>query len=203
MGEFKTNIEAGSGPYKDWLTVQRVDEIRKERGEELEKIASEKSPDLLLFSGLLLHARKIFNLLSSATQFGHAAIIESPTGLIPYLANLKKILHELSKSDQSQNVEFVQKFSDSWNELIQAFSTIQWAQRKDLVVITAISALFAGIGSYPLGQEHSLGFYLSRFAGEKWLPFPFIELLSSLHTNKKLLHEWIRMADAIISHLSS
>ena len=202
MCSFKTNIDPGSGPYKDWLTTQRVDEIRKERGEELEKIAAEKNSDLLLFSGLLLHARKIFNLLSSATLSGHAAIIESPSGLIPYLAHLKKNLTELSKSDQSQNIDYVQKLTDSWNDLIQAISTVEWAQRKDVVVISAISALLAGIGSYPLGQEHSLGFYLSRFTGEKWLPFPFIELLGSLHTNKKLLQEWIRTADAIISHLT-
>ncbi|MBS0615087.1 MAG: hypothetical protein JSR58_00865 [Verrucomicrobia bacterium] len=183
-----------TGLYKDWLTTQRVEEIRKERGEELEKTAAQKSPDLLLFAGLLLRTRKIFNNTSLVP------ISETPSALISHLVDLKNCLLELHKTDQSQNIDFVQKFTDSWTRLIHA---MEWINRKDMIAITATSALLGAIGSYPLNQEHSLGFYLSRFAGEKWLPFPLIELLSSLNTNKKLLMEWVRTVDALISHLSN
>lgn len=200
MSDFKTSVDPGSRAYKDWLTTQRVDEVRKERGEELEKVAAGKNLDLLLFAGLLLHVNKIFNKVSMVAY--PLPLLESPSGLIPYLASLKKSLDDLYKWDHSQNIDFVQRLTDSWNDLIHVLSNIKWAERKDAVVISAMSALMAAIGSYPLGEEHSLGFYLSRFAGEKWLPFPFIELLSSLHTNKKLLQEWICMIDALVSHLA-
>ena len=37
------------------------------------------------------------------------------------------------------------------------------------------------INTYPKNSEFSLGFYLSEFAGYKWIPFPYINMLKDLH----------------------
>jgi hypothetical protein len=38
---------------------------------------------------------------------------------------------------------------------------------------------------YPAHHEHSLGYYLTEYAGQKWLPFPYMEMLLKLHVLHK------------------
>ena len=59
---------------------------------------------------------------------------------------------------------------------------------------------------YPLGADHTLGYYLSEYVGQEWLPFPFIDILSTLHKEyqenaSSILGGWISLLDALVSSM--
>ena len=48
-------------------------------------------------------------------------------------------------------------------------------------VVLQIRSFFDELHSFPDPQHFSLGYYLSEYAGEKWIPFPYMEMLRKLH----------------------
>ena len=57
---------------------------------------------------------------------------------------------------------------------------------------------------YPEHHEHSLGYYLTEYAGQKWLPFPYMEMIRNLHMYHKknpensLLSIWSKEIEEMI-----
>jgi hypothetical protein len=63
------------------------------------------------------------------------------------------------------------------------------------------------IKNYPPDSDHHFGYYLLQQAGKDWLPFPFIEMLETLHTEHKenpkenTLSTWINRIDGLLKNL--
>lgn len=208
MSDFKTNIGSERNPEKDWIAVQRIEKIRDEQEEELANEAKKKNPEALLLAGFFSFIKKVFVFLTTNRRRGQAVLIDNISGLIQYLTSVKKMLLRLGTEDQGYNPEFVQDLADAWHTLIEATNTFEWMVRKNAQEIAKVKTFIEGVRNFPPGEEHSLGYYLTQFAGKDWLPFPFMDLLNSLHEAyqtdkaKSQLNSWISSLDEIIKGLA-
>jgi len=207
MSDIKTNIDPRSQPEKDWGVVQKVEEAKLQKEKELAE-ARKKSPTTLLFGAFAVFTKKIFAFLTSARSRGQALLIDNIGDLIQYLSLLRDVLKQLSQEDQSFNPEFIQKLSDAWHSLLEAMSSLELIERKRREEIKAVKRFLETMRKFPPKEEHSLGFYLTEFAGREWLPFPFVELLHALHEehqaakDKSQLSSWIREIGSLIEILA-
>jgi hypothetical protein len=202
MTDFKTFIDP-SGQAKDWLTVQRVEQLKadKENQEEIIK----KNPAALLMAGLCAYIRKTALFLASRPLAGQKSAIAS--GVELELSELKKCLVILSKQDESRNPEYTQQLSNAWHQLLDSVTLVEFLERKKNEPLTQIKTLIETFQSYPPKQPRSLGFYMTKYAGKDWLPFPCMEMLQQLHENfiahpkdNQLAH-WIASIDFILNNL--
>ncbi len=206
MSDIKTSVDSGGS--KDWLRVEKIEKIQQQHEELLRKEAEKKKPEVLLFAGFVLFIRKVLNFLGTSKSRAAASLIDSVEGIIQYLDGLKKILKKLADEDVSHNPEYVQTLSDAWHDLLDASDALDWWERKKGEEHTPIKKIIESIRSFPPKEEHSLGFYLMEFAGKEWLPFPFMDLLHTLHTEyqsqkeKSQLGFWITSLDSTIKSLS-
>jgi hypothetical protein len=95
-----------------------------------------------------------------------------------HLKKFSSVLLELKRKDLSQDPSFLLDLSHEWNRFLDSFSPLHLSktpQEKEL------QKFFSEIQEYPQGERYSLGYYLSEAAGEKWIPFPFINLLHLLY----------------------
>lgn len=115
------------------------------------------------------------------------------------LETLKTLFHNLMLVDVSPDYLFAEALSNNWRILIEA---IKWRKTPP-----HLAAFLSHLKNYPPGVEHSLGYYLSNYAGKKWIPFPLIDMLSALHQNALLekshsiLNVWILSICEIIDEL--
>ncbi|MEN9654810.1 MAG: hypothetical protein RL235_922 [Chlamydiota bacterium] len=87
-------------------------------------------------------------------------------------------LRTLQTKDRSQDYVFLCELSRLWQTLLA--QTSQLPQNHPLY--TPLLKVIQTIDGYPEGSTHSLGYYLSEHAGEaNWVPFPYMELMQSLH----------------------
>jgi hypothetical protein len=207
MSDIKT-VDPGSQPEKQWLEVQKIEKEKRDKEEVVLKQAKKKNPEALLLGGFLAFAKKIFTFVSSSTVRGKFTFVDSITDLIVYLDDFKNVLVKLSQTDESQNPEFVQDLSSAWHHLIEALGSLEWMERKKAQENGKIKTFVETLRNYPLAEEHTLGFYLTEFAGRAWLPFPFMQLLQSIHLQyqqekeKSPLFAWIATLSEIIQTLT-
>jgi hypothetical protein len=121
------------------------------------------------------------------------------------LVELKQLFTLLSIEDLSHQLEFIQKLSLLWHKIIEDCNPISFPLLKDCSLLKKILEFIQVINAFPPGEDHSLGYYLQEHVGEKWVPFPFMELLQELHEeykkiqDKSNLAEWIKNISLIIN----
>lgn len=111
------------------------------------------------------------------------------------LLALKASLDTLKIEDRSQDVIFLNELSQSWNRSLEI--SLEFEEK-----VSAIFKLFVKkINHYPENQHHTLGYYFTEYAGQKWVPFPYMELIQKIHREHELnptgsaLTEWTRLLD--------
>ncbi|CCB90041.1 hypothetical protein [Simkania negevensis] len=120
----------------------------------------------------------------------------SEDALAADIHSLTGLLDRLKELDQSENAHFAQELSNLWHELLQHVQLASKAKMKTEVEISKVKIVLSDIDRYPPNEERKLGFYLAEFAGESWLPMPFIEILRKLHDdykvnkNSSILEKW-------------
>ncbi len=120
------------------------------------------------------------------------------------IQELKQILQIMMDVDQSENGTFCAQFSAAWHRLLQGVQVLSHTKRKALVDSDKLKALLTDIGNYPPNEDHKLGFYLSEFAGESWLPIPFREILKYLFSDHRVnqshstLMQWVELINEIL-----
>lgn len=109
----------------------------------------------------------------------------------------KEALIKLKQEDLSQNIYFLKELSKSWHDITHHFAILY--PNKNSTIYQKIHHLMGLINSYPEGEENTMGFYLSHFAGQDWIPFPYMEILQNLHQEKNNTHleNWISLLDEI------
>ena len=123
--------------------------------------------------------------------------------LFEALQHIKKLFEALSKEDVSQQYLFADDLSKHWHLVIR-FVEEESRQRRVSPYIEPLRKWIQSIDTYPEQSDHSLGYYLTRFTGEKWLPFPFMELLYELHEEsilkgpKSTLASWIYSLSSVL-----
>lgn len=124
------------------------------------------------------------------------------------LLELKKLFTLLSTEDLSHQLEFIQKLSLLWHKIREDCNPISLSLSKGSDFLKKIANFIQIINHFPLNEDHSLGYYLQEHVGEKWVPFPFMELLQGLHEehqiqSKSHLSDWIKILSLIIDELPS
>ena len=203
MSNIKPSIDPGFQPRKDWLTVQQIQQLKADK-ELIEELAK-KNPKALLMASLCTYIRKIALFLSSRPLAGRKSALANELEL--ELAGFKKILESLTQEDLSQDPNYAQLLSQGWHQLLDSINLALFLERKKSDVHTQLKTLMETFHHYPSHQEHSLGYYMTEFAGKEWLPFPFMEQLHLLfedhqtHKKESQLSHWIASIDLILSNL--
>ena len=204
MSDIKTSLDPAGQP-KDWLSVQQIEKLKadKENKEEIIK----KNPTALLMASLCAYIRKTALFLASRPIAGPKSALANTVEL--ELTELKKCLVLLSKEDLSRSPEYALQLSTAWHQLMDSVKLVEFLEKKKKESLTQIKSLIETFYAYPPKQSHSLGFYMTEYAGKEWLPFPCMELLHQLHdefiaqSKESQLFHWISSIDIILSKLMS
>jgi len=201
MSDVKPAVDPAFDPPKEWLAVQRTEQMQANK-EGIEEIVK-KNPKTLLMAALCAYIRKMALFLASRPVKGRKSALAGELEL--ELSALKNALAELTKKDVSRDAEYVQHLSHVWHQLIDNVTVVEFLSRKKSDISVQLKTLIETFNHYPARQEHSLGYYMTNFAGKEWLPFPFMEQLHLLyedyHSHKKesQLHHWISSIDLILA----
>jgi len=128
------------------------------------------------------------------------------TDLRQLLESFKSLFQKLMIENISHDYLFADALSKNWHLLLKIIQSNE--KRRSLPKHLSLLQLFIKtVQNYPENTEHTLGFYLSEYTGEKWIPFPFMDLLLNLHEdallkkNKSILNNWVLSISTIISDL--
>jgi hypothetical protein len=181
------------------LKVQKI-EATKERNEFI------TFKDLLIPRKLIIQAY-LFQLLKNhlkrnlVGENSNSKI--SDEHLVSILCNLRTLLDRLKKENLSESAPFALELSSCWLAFLHA-KEIEAINLRKGSKIEKIEELFRMIQSFPKNSDHKLGYYLSQYTGNRWLPFPFMEILKNLHEEalieqgKSSLHQWTSTLNEIV-----
>lgn len=181
-------------PYEN-IRIPPTDKDKKKRDEHDKESGPSK-----IFATLASYFKKIASLFAPREQ-------ETPSAhhhpLIHHLAAFRAQLQTLAKHDESHELSFTQRLTELWHKLSEECNSIWATQEFSSGVKSALKFLISQISGYPLGADHTLGFYFDASAGKEWTPFPFMQLLQDLHEEyqdepqQSHLAAWISLIDAI------
>ena len=203
MSDVKPAVDPAFQPPKDWLAVQQVEQVKANK-EGIEEIVK-KNPRGLLMACLSAYVRKMALLLASRPIAGRKSAVADELEL--ELSDFKNVLAELTKKDVSRDPDYAQHLSQVWHHLLESANLVEFLERKKTDVLVQLKTLIETFNHYPAKQEHSLGYYMTKFAGKEWLPFPFMEQLHLLyedyvtHKKESQLSHWISSIDLILANL--
>jgi hypothetical protein len=118
------------------------------------------------------------------------------------LTALKAFFETLKKEDRSQDVDFLNDLSRTWNKTLSDSAHMGEAASHKFKILTK------KILHYPENQSHTFGYYLTEYAGQKWVPFPYMELVQKIHTEHEKnppsspLTEWSHLIDEVMRLLN-
>jgi hypothetical protein len=134
--------------------------------------------------------------------YGHDNILLQKN-LFTCLRILKLELDALSKKNVSQEYQFSEELSKNWHAILDFINQHNNHLDQELY-IHQLKKFIESVHSYPKNSDHTLGYYLTKFIGKDWLPFPFMEILEALHEDamlnkdKSILAIWIKEIEEII-----
>lgn len=147
---------------------------------------------------VLLFVEKALDYIKQSIRKGGGAATQEPAR--ENLSLIKAAFETMMREDRSQDAQFLKQLSTLWQEtLSHSIELVQMPWTKQL------KRLIKDIESYPENEEHTFGYYLDEYAGQKWLPFPYMELIQTLHhqheldPSSSLLTRWTRMIEEILN----
>ncbi len=160
-------------PFEKEFRVERVDE------EKLTKDQKERTPGKEVPTEKLGVAAFLLEVFRDVVDFfveSKEAAKSVEKGARENLLLFKEALETLKKEDRSQDAQFLNGLSQIWLHLLE--DAIHF--KKDETSLK-FRDLIRVIQHYPENQPHTLGYYLSEYAGQKWIPFPYMELIQKIH----------------------
>ncbi len=121
--------------------------------------------------------------------------------LLTSLKHFKYLLEALMTKDSSKDSLFAEDLSSTWHSIIDIM--VEKSLHKTSPSLT-LKQFIQSLHHYPEKTDHTIGFYLTEYAGERWLPLPFMHLLYQLHKEALLtprsctLASWVKTLDSII-----
>jgi len=123
--------------------------------------------------------------------------------LFATLQKFKSLLETLMKSDISQNYLYAESLSKNWHFILDHVVD-ENRKKRPHQYLERLKSLIQTLHTYPPNSDHSLGYYLTQFTGESWLPIPFTEILYQLYENaiinpsKNHLKQWTQAIEIIL-----
>ncbi|MBM3197997.1 MAG: hypothetical protein FJZ58_01920 [Chlamydiae bacterium] len=147
----------------------------------------------LLFTTSLL-TQRLLSKEQSRVFFAHPQI------LCQELCKLKNLLINLMYKSEAQ--EFSEKLAKSWQIIHQEAVPIRSKISPPSCTEKLLKKFFSQVNTFPTGEDHSLGFYLSKYGQDEWTPLPFLLLLKNLHDHHPdILRSWISLIEEILEDL--
>ncbi len=198
------NLPVGSepeDPYERYrVEALERDRIAKEEFAKKKQLSQQSSPFIVAY--LKLVYEHLLALFETKTERGVSTSVEKTTR--QNLALFKDCLNMLQEEDLSQDIEFLNRLSQIWYAVLE--DSLRF--RKTSPFALAFRTLLRELQHYPEGAEHSLGYYFSEYAGQTWLPFPYMELMMNIHRAHKAnrdaspLTRWCAEIDQLIALLN-
>lgn len=196
---------SGIGPQQESPgPSNKIDEIERIRWEEKKKTPGDFTEDSFASRQagvvaylLFLFEKAIFFLKQSIGQRTSAI---SATPVRETLLLIKAALETMMREDRSQDAPFLKELSHLWQQLLEHSIKLQMGGP----LTKKFKTLIKDIETYPNDEDHTFGYYLEEYAGQKWLPFPYMDLLYKLHhqhaldPSSSLLTRWTRMIQDIL-----
>lgn len=119
------------------------------------------------------------------------------------LLAFKAALETLKSEDRGEDANFLNRLADFWHMMAEDSRRL----KKNTPLAVQFSNFIQSLKDYPPQQEHTLGYYLMEHAGEKWIPFPYMELIHRLHADHQKtpasspLNIWTKQLDQMIDQL--
>ncbi|QVL57933.1 MAG: hypothetical protein KFB93_02310 [Simkaniaceae bacterium] len=201
MTFFPEPLRPSEGRQDDEYRVNPIEADRNPK-EAFQIEEEERKKRVNLYGAFLVYFNKLINQFDTSSEGTEKAI--SDKGLIGNIKEFKVLLEIIRDVDQSENSQFCQQFSEAWVRLLQDVQVLSHTKRKQDVDVKELSILMTDIEHYPPNEEHKLGYYLSHFAGEAWLPLPFREILKQLHSDQivnqknSILSNWIQLIEDLL-----
>ena len=191
-----------SDPYEKY----RVSKVQKEKApsdadEEMELFSPTHRTAFAAYVSLIF--KKFLELFEKTSAHGLAVSAEND--VCKHLLSLRKTLDILKKENRSQDSIFLSRLAMLWHQLLE--DVLRFRRQTPLAI--QMRSLIKEFQNYPEHHEHSLGYYLMEYAGQKWLPFPYMEMIRQLHEQHQkdldhsLLSVWTQELDQMIQTLSS
>lgn len=173
---FQPPVSGGpSDPYEKY----RVEEIQKDRDAEVsskktEQVSQDKRSAFAAYVSLVF--KKFLEIFENTSDCGLALSAENDVQ--EHLILFKTALEILKTDDKSQDSAFLNRLSHFWHQMLE--DTLRFRRQTPLSVL--MRTFIKELQNYPQFQEHSLGYYLTEYAGQTWLPFPYMEMIHRLHS---------------------
>ncbi|OGN63558.1 MAG: hypothetical protein A3E80_05645 [Chlamydiae bacterium RIFCSPHIGHO2_12_FULL_49_9] len=190
-------------PYEDY----RVEAVEKEKKETPQPPPEPRSPKPraveILVAYFLILFRKILELIERGA--GRRSPSQDKGSLGQNLLLFKTSIEMMKQEDKSQSGPFLSALALDWNRLTGDLRKMSAGGPIEI----ELRALIQKIQSYPKGTQHSFGYYLSEYAGQKWLPFPFMEMVQKAHFEHRkdpshsALSDWSAKLDHLLSLLET
>jgi hypothetical protein len=182
----------------------RVSEIIKDKSardatEGDEKYEVPQGHAFLAYVSLIF--KKLLDIFEETTERGLAVSAENDVR--EHLVLLKAAMETLKIEDRSQDSAFLNHVSLLWHHLLEAVLRF----RRQTPFAIKMRSFIKEFQNYPEKLQHSLGYYLTEYAGQKWLPFPFMEIVHRLYSEHKKAPEsshlvrWSKELDEMIQSL--
>jgi hypothetical protein len=203
MSDFHKSVDRDK-PKLGWIGVNPIEKDKKRKDSQYssESPDNERSKSFLTAAFTVLF-KKLINIFSNRPKADDIAAEKQQ--LLEDLLAFRKMLQILGNEDQSHNPEFTQQFSELWHNLIDDCNHVEQFEKNNQPQISQVKLFINKMYSFPPTEDHSLGYYLSKYVGNEWLPFPFMEILHQLHQEYQespecnQLSQWISMLDSSIS----
>ena len=194
-----------SGEPHDPFEKYRIAEIQRDKGppdasEGTETYVPQRQSVFAAYVSLIF--KKFLELFEGTTEHGLAVSAENDVR--DHLKILKSTLEILKQEDRSQDSLFLNRLSLQWHQLLE--DSIRFRRQTPLSI--QMRALIKEVQQHPEHHEHSLGYYLMEYAGQKWLPFPYMEMIQRLHAQHKknldasILSRWTQELENMIQILN-
>lgn len=187
-------------PYEHY----KVDpvELDKKEKEKFEGGGPEGGPKKWALAAFLaVQLQRCVDFLQNALEKGLSAKEEA--SIRENLLSLKAALEILKAEDRGQDADFLNRLADFWHMMAEDSRRL----KKNTPLAVQFNAFIQSINDYPPQEEHTLGYYLMEHAGEKWIPFPYMELIHKLHADHQKtpssshLNIWSKQLDQMIEQL--
>lgn len=152
------------------------------------QINVEKDPFRIISTDLGVDTRAILIALHHVSEF-FKSIQENPSKLFAVdttqsvLGSLKgflELLEKLKRENYASQINDALLLSKHWHNINDYFSLLPKAARKGQFFQEG-SLWLQSLNLFPTDEDKSFGFYLKNLSGDKWLPFPYMKIITRLH----------------------
>ena len=199
MGDFNKDIQRreGNTPY-DPIYSHSVEKDKKGR----EGFSELKTPTRAqILATLVSLFRKLLPSLYKGKSY---ASIEDLHQLLMHVLSFRQHLAILAIEDRSHQPEFTHQLAELWHNLVEDCNSMPSVEGESDESVDQVKFFLSQVNNFPLGSDHTLGYYFDGSAGKEWTPFPFMELLQGLHLEYQaspaisVLQGWLNLLDEIL-----